>query len=64
MTPEERSKIINLAATLIRNGFDDITDLDLPKKFGKKRYIKLRGRINNHNDYLRRMAIELKKTTE
>lgn len=60
MSNSEVSKILKIAAKLVRYEFDHIEDLDLPKNFGKRRYRKLGNKIYNHNDYLKRLAIELR----
>jgi hypothetical protein len=44
------SGLYRTAASFIRHQFDDITELDLPKTFGKRRYRKLKHYIDKFND--------------
>lgn len=59
---EKNSKLIAIAARLLTTmQFTHIDDIDLPKNFGKHRKGRLRWIIDNHNEDLKRIAIEIKK---
>lgn len=64
MTPDERSEIIRVASNLLRGQFDYVEDLNLPKRFGKRRLRILQGKIDKHNEFLKNMALMLKKVSD